>query len=167
MTINQEEMCRVLLAYSSTWQDLLGAASPDEALLKTKAYQAEDAGDEPVTYPRAIIEAIEKERKTGSFGGRGALLISFEIEPPDDQCDSVETQRKWVVDTLNAIDDEIRTISYSRATPTGYDTSHLYLRSTAWSVEPFRVPDSEREDIDPESQTPPKPLWAHQLRIEY
>jgi hypothetical protein len=168
--VNQEEMLGVLLAYSATWQTLLGAADATEALAKVRSGQAEDAGDNAVTYPRAIIEEVERERTskaTRTFAGRGALLLTIEAQPPDDQVESVDTQRAWFKAMVDAIELEMRDTSSSRSTPAGYDVSHFQIKTMSWSVEPFLVPEVEREGQAIEDTTPAKPLWAVQFRVEY
>lgn len=163
-------MLAVLLAYSSTFQTLVGASTPTEALARIAHGQAEEAGDEPLEYPRAYVEEIERSRTnkaTRTFVGRGALLLNIEAQPPDDQLETVEAQRTWFKTLVDAIELDLRTTSSSRATPTGYSVSHFQLKDITWNVEPFLMPEAEREDQASDTTTLAKPLWCCQLRVEY
>jgi hypothetical protein len=169
-TISQEEMLGVLLAYSSSWQTILGVSSADEALQKIRAYQADDAGDNAVSYPRVVIEESECERMnkaTRTLAGRGALLMAFELQAPDDQALTVDDQRRWIVGAIKGVMLDMQTTSSSRSTPTGYSVSHFQLKTIAFEVEPFLVPESEREPQTTDDATPARALWMCQLRVEY
>lgn len=168
--VNQEEMLGVLLAYSSTWQTLLGVSSADDALAKVKQGQAADGGDAPVAYPRAVIEEVERERSqkaTRTFAGRGALLLTIELEPPDDTLNDYDAQRAWFKGQIDAIELDMRNTSSSRATPAGYSVSHFQIKDISWAVEPFLVPDDEQEEQETTADASQRPLWAMQFRVEY
>jgi hypothetical protein len=177
--INQEEMLSVLLASTARWQSETGAASAQEALEQIKGYQASDDadpedGDQAVGYPRAVIEWVEKRKSaagTATWRGGGALLLSLEAQPPEDELATIEDQRAWFVDLVGTLDEQMRTLSGSRATPSGfattYSTSHFQIREISWSVEPFLVSEAEREELSDEADALPRNLWACQLRIEY
>lgn len=165
------EMAGVLLAYSSTWQALVGAATPNEALEFIQQYQAEDRGEDIAPYPRAIVQESEESRgvkgTASKAGGSGALLVSIECEVPDAHVASVSAQRAWFVDQIRNIQNDMLVTSISRATPTGYTHSHLQVREISWAVEPFLLPIADRQDLDVEDDTPLAPLWLVQLRVEY
>lgn len=168
--VNQEEMLSVLLAYSDTWQELTESADADEALQKIKAGQAETSGSDAVSRPWAVIEEVERERTqkaTRTTAGRGALLISIEMNPPDDTLQSVELQRTWFKEQIDAIELDLRTTSQSRSAPAGYNVSHFQIKNISWSVEPFLMPDVEVEEQETTEDATQKPIWAMQFRVEY
>lgn len=169
-TINQVEMVSVLLAHSAEWRALVGAATIAEALAFIHGYQAEDGGDEPAGYPRAIVQEVEKEKTlvgTAVYRGRGALLLSIEALVPDEHAASVQAQQAWFRGVIDAVEADLRAISASRATPAGYSHSHFQFRRLTWHVEPFLEAMVEREDEDPESDVPRQAKWCMAFRFEY
>jgi hypothetical protein len=168
--VNQEEMLAVLLAYSSTWQTLLDANTVDQALAQVCRGQAADGGDEPVKYPRAVVDEIERERNqkaTRTFAGRGTLLLTIEAQPPDDTRASYDDQRSWFKEQIDAIELDMRTTSSGRTTPTGYSVSHFQIKTMSWAVDPFLVPEADQEEQETSEDADQRPLWAMQFRVEY
>lgn len=168
--VDHGEMLEVLLAHSSTFQTLVGAANAAAALAYIRQVQAEDTGAAELVYPRAIVSEIEEESElvgTATWRRRGALLLSLEAEIPAASDDTVEMQRDWFLERVRNIQSEMETASASRATPSGYSHSHLQVRKCSWAVEPFLVPLADREDVDVEAVVNRQPLWACQWRVEW
>lgn len=169
-TVDHGVMLEVLLAHSSTFQALTGAANAAAALAFIRQSQAEDRGADALDYPRAIVEAVEESSEqagTGTRRRRGALLLSFEAEVPPAHDDTVELQRTWFLDQVRSIQADMEAISDSRATPSGYTHSHLQIKQMTWDVEPFQVPLSEREDVEVAAVANRSPVWACRWRVEW
>jgi hypothetical protein len=123
------------------------------------------------------VEEIERKRSaagTATFRGSGALLLSIEAETPDSESQTYEEQRVWFRELIDTLEQELRELSATRATPAantlepaGYSVSHFQIRDMSWAVDPFLIPEVEREDVEVTADSPQRPVWAVQYRVEY
>lgn len=179
MMVDQVEMLRVLLAHSERWQELVAAAGSDpvsQALDFIHDGQVEQAGEDKPSRTFAVVEEIERTRQiagTATWRGSGALMISLQATVPDEAAGSYAESRQWFMGLINQIQSEMETISASRATPlipgtnTPYGHSHFQIRQMNWSLDPFQIPEVEREDVETTDDVLANPEWAVQWRVEY
>ncbi len=167
----QLDLLRVLVASSSTFQTLTGSATVAAAKMRVAGHEALDDeydGEIVTQYPRAIVSdggVIQRERQgTGCWGGNGSLFLLFQITTPTDKVSSL-SQREWFVDKASSIMREMEVIADSRAAPSGYSTSHLYIHRYRRTAGPNAVPAVDREHE--ESNTPQPPLWEMEFEVEF
>ena len=165
----QADLLAELVAASSTFQTLTGTASVAAAKVFVKIAEAFDetmGSDTVLAYPRAIIAdgGIVSRRKVdiGQMSGRGSLFLSFEIEIPTGNQTTILTQRTYFLDRVSAIISEMEVVSMSRATPSGYSTSHLQMQEINRVNGPGYVPIDEREQTGTYA-----PLWVMEFEIIY
>jgi hypothetical protein len=155
----QADLMRVLIASCSTFQTVTGLSTVALAKARVAEHQALDEEDEAspiVEYPRCI--------GTATWGGTGSLLLVFQFEAPSDKASTL-AQREWFVGKVSAIMREAEVIAASRATPSGYDTSHLHIKAYRRTAGPYALPprlvDQDAEDV------PVRPLWEMEFEVEY
>jgi hypothetical protein len=167
----QADLMRVLIASCSTFQTVTGLSTVALAKARVAEHQALDEEDEAspiVEYPRCIVAdggVIERRvMGTATWGGTGSLLLVFQFEAPSDKASTL-AQREWFVGKVSAIMREAEVIAASRATPSGYDTSHLHIKAYRRTAGPYALPprlvDQDAEDV------PVRPLWEMEFEVEY
>jgi hypothetical protein len=97
--------------------------------------------------------------------GAGSLFLSFEFETPTDKI-TTKAQRAWFLEKTSAIMREAEVIADSRATPSGYSTSHLQFRKYKRTFGPNYIQPSEREQPE-DTENPLRVLWVMEFEIEY
>lgn len=168
----QADLLATLIASSATFRTLTATSTVAAAKDRIAIHEAEDedsSTEKQMPYPRAVISdggLIERENVgTGTWKGTGSLFLAFEFEaPPSKQ--SVKQQRAWFVGQVSSIMRESEVVSDSRATPSGYTTTHLVVRRYRRTAGPLVVLPSDREHDDA-SQAQLRPLWAVEFEIEY
>lgn len=168
----QADLLATLIASTATFQSVTGTSTVPAAKNKVGLHEALDEDDETapqILYPRAIIAdggIIERMRVgTGTWMGSGSMFLSFEFEAPTDKT-TTKAQRAWFLEKTSAIMREAEVIADSRATPTGYTTSHLHIRKYKRTAGPSYIQVSEREQ-PPDTDNPLRVLWAIEVEIEY
>ena len=164
----QMDLLATLIASTAEFQSTTSASTV--ALAKDRIGYHESADEEnPIKYPRATIAdggVIERVKtSTGSWRGTGSLFLSFEFPAPTNKV-TVEQQREWFLTKVSTIMRQAEVIGDSRATPTGYSTSHLMIRSYRRLNGPFALQPSER-DLPEDTDSPLRPLWAIEFEVEY
>jgi hypothetical protein len=165
----QSDLLATLVASSTTFRTLVNESTVALAKNHIGIFEAEDettATETAIAYPRAIIAdggIVERELVgTATRKGSGSLFLAFEFEAPSDKT-TVLLQRTWFVGQVSTIIREMEVVSDSRATPSGYSTSHLLVRKIRRSAGPLIVPQSDRE----QTTTALRPLWAMEFEVEY
>lgn len=168
----QADLLATLVASCATYQSVTGTSTVLSAKNTIGIHEALDETDETapkIVYPRAVIAdggIISRLRVgTGTWMGTGSLFLSFEFEAPTDKV-TTKAQRAWFLEKTSAIMREAEVIADSRATPTGYTTSHLHIRAYKRTFGPNYIQPSDREQ--PEDTTnQPRVLWVIEFEIEY
>ena len=172
----QADLLQELVSASSTFQTLCGESTVAATKKHTALAQAEDEDDDEsntpqkLGYPRAIVAdggIVDIESISMSdCRGTGSLFLSFEFEIPKASRTSMAVKRAWFVTKVSAIIQEMWTTSKSRATPSGYTTSHLQLLRTTRVNGPGEYPQDVVDQGD-ENTTPPGPIWAMEFEVTY
>ena len=168
----QADLLATLIASTATFQSVTGmstVATAKERIALPEALDDDTAEAHAVPYPRAIItdgSLIERRSAaTGTWRGTGSLFLAFEFEAPPDKRTEL-TQRAWFLNKVSTLLREAEVISDSRATPSGYSSTHLVLRSYRRVAGPFVVAPARREQPD-DSEAELRPLWAIEFEVEY
>jgi hypothetical protein len=166
----QADLLATLFASTATFQSITGTTTVAAAKARIGLHQSADEGVTNIAYPRITIfegGTVESEKAgTGVWRGRGSLFALFEIEIPAASAVSVQTQRACITSKISAIIREAQVIADSRATPTGYTTSHLQVRRFVRTSGPDFVRQIDREQNAP-GDAAPQPLWEMEWEIEY
>lgn len=168
----QADLLKVLIASTATFQSVTGTGSVAAARARIIIGEATDEGHDdsdpqkPMRFPRAIITRAGKSTTvvgTGTYSRGGELLVLFQFRAPI--ANTIAEQEAWFTAVTHDIEDEAMTISVSRATPSGYSTSHLQIRNSTLSDINF-----ERAALDnlPETaESPENTLFDREWRVEY
>jgi hypothetical protein len=166
----QADLLATLIASSATFQTLTGTATVAAAKAKIGIHEAFDdtiGSDAAITYPRAIVAdggIVERELVgTANRKGTGSLFLSFEFESPADKT-TILLQRTWFVGQVSTIMREAEVISDSRATPSGYTSTHILIRRYRRTFGPQVVLQCDRDQTTNDSG---RNLWAMEFEIEY
>lgn len=172
MTIfgGQADLLATLFAYTATFKALVGVTTVDAAKTRIGLHQSDDEGCDRIEYPRITIfeggTLASEKVGTSSWRGTGSLFALFEIEVPTTFATSIPAQRSYFTAKVSAIIREAQVIADSRATPSGYSTSHLQIRRFSRVEGPGYVPAVKREQNAP-GVAPDQPLWQMEFEIEY
>ena len=166
----QADLLATLIASTALFQALTETVEVAAAKLKIGLHESADEGAGEITFPRATIyEGGPVERQkigTGVWRGSGSLFLLFEIEVPLANATSLQAQREYFVTKVATIMRQAEVIADSRATPTGYSTSHLQMKRYTKSSGPDYVLASKREKKSP-AGTPDLTLWQMEFEVEY
>lgn len=168
----QADLLATLIASTAQFQTVTGTATVDAAKAKIALHEAKDkttAAELRLTYPRAIVGdggPIERVRVgTGTWQGTGSLFLGFEFEAPADKT-TTRSQRAWFLEKVSSIMRQAEVIADSRATPTGYSTSHLHIRGYKRVAGPHYVQPSERAQPS-DTQNLLRVLWVIEFEVMY
>lgn len=168
----QSDLLRTLIASCATFQTVTGQSTVAAAKTRCVAHEALDETNESATavpYPRAIVAdggVIERDCVgTSTWRGVGSLWLVFQFAAPADKTTTL-AQREWFTTKTSTIMREAEVIADSRATPSGYSTSHLRIRRYRRTTGPQYVQPIEREQPD-ETANPLGPLWEIEFEVEY
>ncbi len=169
----QADLLQELVAASTTFQTLTGestvAATKKHTALAEAMDEDEDESNQPqkLAYPRAIVAdggiVSLKRISISDSVGSGSLFLSFEIEIPAGYR-TMATKRAWFVGKVSAIVQEMLAASISRATPSGYSTSHLQI------IEMNRVNgpgEYGQNEVEPNDDGSPRFIWAMEFEVTY
>lgn len=169
----QADLLAVLIASTATFQSVTGTATAAAAKKCIAIGDATDFGHDdadgqkPLRYPRAVITRSRKSRSlvgTATYAATGELLVLFEFRPPQEHA-TQNQQEAWFTAATDDIADEAWTLSVSRATPSGYSTSHLQIRNADMSDINYTHP--RADDLPDDNEPDKQPLFDREWRVEY
>lgn len=163
----QADLLAELFAATATWQTITRTSTAADAKRKIGIHEVENQGQRKLDYPRIVIYdggTIEREKlATATWGGRGSLIATFEIELTKTHGLRAEEQRSHFVTLLSDLWREAEVISDSRAAPSGYSVSHLQVRRYRRTEGPHYVAPTEVAV----QQGVLKTLWQMEFEVEY
>ena len=169
----QADLLAVLVASSATFQAIVSAGTVAEARASVAipvAFDEEQGDDQPLAYPRAIITdggvINRKAVGVGARSGTGSLFLAFEVTIPQESQGTVYARRAYFMAKVSAIIQEMEAVSDSRATPSGYTTSHLQIKEINRVNGPGEIPIDEREQ-PADDENPLDPLWVIEFEVTY
>jgi hypothetical protein len=172
----QADLLATLIASCAEFQSVVGASGATavtQAKDKIAIHEALDK-DTPlaprITYPRAIIAdgGVIERQMVGTaipLSGTGSLYLGFEFEAPADKT-TTKSQRAWFLSKVSTIMREAEVLVTSRATPAGYSTSHLQIRSYKRTAGPMYVQPSERAQPT-HTDNRLRVLWVIEFEVIY
>lgn len=164
----QMDLLATLIASTAKFQSLTGTATVAAAKERIGSHEAAD-GPDGVPLPRAIIAdggTVERiKTSTGSWRGSGSLFLTFEASAPSDK-KTVEQQREWFVAAVSTLMRQAEVIADSRATPSGYSSSHLMIRQYRRTNGPHYYQPAIIEAPE-DTQNPVLPVWVMEFEVEY
>ena len=169
----QADLLAALIASTATFQSVTGTASMAAARVRIAVGEATDDGHEdsdgqtPLDLPRAVVTRSSKSVSvvgTATFAGTGELLVLFEFRAPGSKATQNE-QEAWFTAATDDIVSEGMTLSVSRASPSGYSTSHLQIRSSDLSDVSYLRPGLDQQPE--ENETRPRLRWQREWRVSY
>jgi hypothetical protein len=170
----QADLLQELVAASATFRTLTGESTVAAAKKHVALAEAQDEDDDEssqpqkLDYPRAIVsDGGIVDIESTSFSdtrGTGSLFLSFEFEVPKANRGSMATKRTWFVTKVSTIIEEMWTVSKSRATPSGYSTSHLQLLRTTRVNGPGEY---GQDEVEPHEDGSPRFIWAMEYEVTY
>ena len=163
----QADLLAELFAATAKWKTITQTTTAADAKRKIAIHEAEDRGQPKLSYPRIVIYdggTIERNKlATSTWGGRGSLIATFEIELTKTHGLTAAAQRATFSQLISDLWREAEVISDSRAAPSGYSTSHLQITTYRRSEGPQYVPPTERGPQDGVLKT----LWQMEFEVEY
>lgn len=170
----QADLLQELVAASATFQTLTGESTVAATKKHVALAEAEDEDPDESTqpqrldYPRAIVSdggIVEIESVSMSDSrGSGSLFLSFEFEIPIGSRSTMAIKRAWFVTKVSAVIQEMWVVSKSRATPTGYSTSHLQILRTTRVNGPGEIP---QDAVEPNEDGSPRFIWVMEFEVTY
>lgn len=179
--LRQPYLAKLMLATSTRFRSLVGAADSSAAKTRIAIFEAPGAPDEEMIAPRAIImRGLDWERAAAGTGlaysPHGSLVLVLEIpipEPTEDlQLLSREDQSLWFEDQVAQIMVEMEAAVNARA---AIETQNpFFFRSWRILEGPDRESTEERPTKDPETESdtqhpnalPMRPLWWITLQLD-
>ncbi len=169
----QADLLAALIASTATFQSVTNTASMASARVRIAIGEATDEGHDdsdgqtPLDLPRAVVTRASERTSvvgTATYAGSGELLVLFEFRAPGSKVTQNE-QEAWFTAATSDIVREAFTLSVSRASPTGYSTSHLQIRSAEMSDVSYLRPGLDQQPD--ENETRPRLRWQREWRVEY
>lgn len=168
----QADLLKVLIASTATFQSVTGTATVAAAKNRIVIGEATDEGHDdsdpqkPLKFPRAVITRAAKSTAlvgTATYARGGELLVLFQFRAPI--ANTITEQEAWFSAVTDDIEEEAMTISVSRATPSGYSTSHLQIRNSTLSDINFER--AAMDNLPETAESPENTLFDREWRVEY
>jgi len=164
---SQPYSLKLLVAASSTFQTVVGAANATAALAYIHFPRAEESDSPSWAIVSDEDTPLRREKKgTGYWADEGSLMLSFDFFVPGDNDDTVESSEEWFLQQAGDIISDMEALA-GEGEPVAGQTHLAVLafvhRDGPWELDTAEF--GELPDLDEESA--PSRLWHASFDVEF